>query len=179
MKSSLNYILIAVLVLCFNCGRTERVDTKSVRQALKEREIKKISNADIVEAGMKRGNEDSRSIIECYNKKKDVKINYWNCLDSNRVKAINSLEILIQDKSINLNSEIERSLFEAYQYSFTQKEKLYSNLQDLKNGQLLFTQPFYVSNGIFIDKMDPSDSLAESFGVFFIYYHKKNIIVEP
>ncbi len=164
-----------VIFLLISCGKTDRVDTKEVKEALKGREIKRISPAQILEVVEIEGKTDSKTFVNCSNQKNTT--DYLNCFPQERKQLIDQLKFFPLHDSSGL-SELEKNLTDAYNSAFDGNEELHVNVQDLNNGKMLFTQPVFYSDTSKIISTSPSGfSDKYSFGIIFIYYLKKEIIL--
>lgn len=178
MKNALIYFFLISTITLFNCGQTEKVDTKQVKDALKRREIKKISEAEIMEAGIKKGKETCQTLITCFNKNSIENLNYKQCLDSTTLSLIDTVKIISLESSNDLR-DVEKDLFEAYNYDFTNKQQLFPNLQELNNEMLLYTYPVYynITDKSF-HETPPGDQKPGSVNIVFVYFLKKQLILE-
>ncbi|HYG38009.1 MAG TPA: hypothetical protein VD908_05290 [Cytophagales bacterium] len=179
MKKPFNYFFLILFVALFNCGKTERVDTESVKDAMKSREIKKVSDAEIIEKGLKKGKEDFRLLLECINKNQQKSRSYAQCLIPERSSMIDTLKIFIPGSSPGDFKKVEKELIEAYQYTFSQNQSLHPNIQDLDNDLILYTAPFFTSaaDGKFYEE-ETKDEKPQSFGIAFIFYSKRQLILD-
>lgn len=179
MKKPFNYFFVILFVALFNCGKTERVDTDSVKDAMKSREIKKVSDAEIIEKGLKKGKEDYQILIECLNTNKQKNLSYEQCLIPESSSLIDTLKIFIPGSGIKDFKKVEKELIDAYQYTFSQNQSLYPNIQDLEDGSMLYTAPFFISatDGKFYEK-EIKDENPGSLGIAFIFYSKRELILD-
>ena len=168
-------IILSLLIL--GCGKTERIDTKEVKEALKQREIRKITDAQITEEGLKLGEIDSKNLLDCINRG-DSLSTYTSCLDSLSSGRIKSLKVLKRGEATTNLSKAEADLWGAYQYNFERKLELLNNLQDLRDGRLLFTRPLYLDSADTSRKISlKKENGQSSFAIIFIQYDKRKVIL--
>jgi hypothetical protein len=165
-------LLIIALISLMGCGKTERVDTQAVREEIKQREIRKISDVEIFDRASSLAKEDEQVILDCLNKSSQVAENFpiAGCFQKRDSTRILSGKLFFGNDTVGTN-EVENSLISAYHYDFENKKPLYSNLQDLKDNRLLYSFPLYKNDSVF--------SLTNqngALGIVLIYYSKKEVI---
>ena len=120
-----SYVLLAVLALFFSCNHPglNEEQKKQVREGKRSREIKRISELEILEAAKKRGQE----ITSTLKTKMDT-------------SAIDFSAIWLAD-SVNTQDPKIKQLIDAYQYARDSDTPASIHIEDLNNGQILFAMP--------------------------------------
>jgi hypothetical protein len=165
------YILIFGII---SCGRTERVDTQAVKEEIKDREIRKISEVEIIDKALSLAKKDEKIIFDCLNKSKDVafeKFSIADCFDKSDSSRVLAGKLYVGNDTVGSN-EVEKGLISAYKFDNKNGQKLYSNLQDLKNDQFLYSFPVYKNDSIFA----LTASNAYELGIVLVYYSKKEVV---
>jgi hypothetical protein len=92
--------------------------------------------------------------------------------DSTRIRNLK----IVFDSDVSQLDELEKSLVEAYNFNFNKNQPLYSNVQELKSNQLLYSFPVYKKEGKYsLSKSDNSDNPAD-LGIIMIYMSKQEVI---
>ncbi|WP_420384682.1 hypothetical protein [Roseivirga sp.] len=136
MKRSL-IIMISISALLFSCG-DQKIDTTQARKEMEAREIKVVSDAQIIEKAMDLGN----SVSEKFSIEKSdtgYSVSFGN--DSLYQKAY-----YLFDQEHNLTGK-ELQLFQAYDYNRKNGIPSETNIQKLEGGvKLLYTKPMIISD---------------------------------
>jgi hypothetical protein len=169
-----NRIIISIsLFVVIACGKTDKIDTSAVSKAIKQREIKKISDVDITDKALSLGKKDEQSFITTCLSENDsslIPAGLKECLtltDSSRIKNVE-----IYFDTTNVSNELEKSLVNAYFFDFKRGQQLYSNIQDLKNNEMLYSFPVYKKDGVYSLQKNENSSLR----IVFIYMRKSEIV---
>jgi hypothetical protein len=173
MRHRVRFVFI-IFISLFGCGKTERVDTQAVKEEIKQREIRKISEVEIFDKATSLAKHDEQVILDCLNKKVTSGIENYSipeCFQQKDTARILSGRLFLGTDTIG-KSEMENALISAYQYDFNKKQSLYPNLQDLKNNQFLYSFPIYKNDSIFSLK----ETKAGILGVVLLYYRKKEVV---
>jgi hypothetical protein len=173
MKQVKQFAFILILGL-LSCGKTERVDTQAVKEEIADREIRRISEVEIIDKALSIAKEDEKKILLCLNKSEDTafeKFSIVSCFDKSDSIRILSGKLYLNDDTVGRN-EVENGLISAYKFDSRNGQKLYSNLQDLKNDQFLYSFPVYQGDSIF--SLTPSNT--SGLGIVLVYYSKKEVV---
>ncbi|MEP2024985.1 hypothetical protein, partial [Reichenbachiella sp.] len=130
--------------LLFSACHEQNKNTVSTAELMKSREIKKVSDAEILKKGGEVGNQILSAVLEIASR--NVNTETVNC-EVDSWKAIDSLETTYQSRIERLNSnnqlisELELQLLAAYQYNLENNEKPTSSIQKLNSKTILYTYP--------------------------------------
>lgn len=163
--SDRRFLLLFSLIfisLAWSCTSDKRVDNDAVREELRNREIKKVTEAEIVSKVHEIGNSIALST------KKTLGKNLKNALQNggveNAISFCNTAAMPIVDslsKSLgaeirrvslkarnpnDLPNDLEKKLLEAYEYQLKDSLSLTANVQPVDDDQYLFTKPILIDN---------------------------------
>lgn len=145
INQNIAYYLL-VLGFAFSCGlkTSDKIDSDSVNKEIKERKIKRIHENDIVEKGFSIGNSIALSKkfgSECGLIDKTI---YADSLQSFITK--------IWVECSTPSNEIEKSVWEAYQYNRKNNLELSSNIQKITTSadrkSYLYSSPFVINDSL-------------------------------
>ena len=162
-KISFFYVLMFSL-LVWSCTSDKRVDNNAVREELKNREIKKITEAEIVNKVHEIGN----AIVTEAKKTlgKNLKEAITDGGVENAISFCNTAAMpLVDSLSKTLGAEIrrvstkarnahdlpnalEKQLLEAYEFQMNDSVPLQVNVQPIEEEQYLFTSPIFIDNAL-------------------------------
>lgn len=125
----MKYLFVLSILICSACNQEGMSDEhrQKLKQEAADRKIQRVTDADILNA---------------------AKIQVEEVYSSNQSKRIlqkNAKWISLQDSA---TSGYEQQIQEAYQYSLNQGLALYDNIEDTKDGKIIFTKPGIVSDSI-------------------------------
>ena len=153
---------IAVLISCG--GEQSQLDSESLKEEMSNREIKRISESDIMQRAYELGDEvATQAQIALGSKLKTAmqdggpvsaiefcNVNAYPLLDSLRLKY----QVSIKRASFRTRNpqdsptEMEALLLEAYQYNVENSLELKDNLQKLGDTAILFSRPIVLNNAM-------------------------------
>ncbi|MDQ3394206.1 MAG: DUF3365 domain-containing protein [Bacteroidota bacterium] len=155
---------VAQLFLVFMamaCDGTQKVDRSGIKEEMANRELKKVSEADILNEATRIGQSiaaDAEKLIQ----KKSNELSDGASTDPVRkahVKWVHSLDSLedvyeaeikflslITSKDASEISPLEEELLDAYQYNLENKISLSENIQKSEKGFLLYNKPIILSS---------------------------------
>lgn len=156
--------LVVLFYLVWSCTSDKKVDSEAVRKEIKSREIKKVTEAEIISKVHEIGNSIALST------KKTLGKNLQNALQNGGVEnainfcSLNAMPLVdslsksfgaeIKRVSLkvrnpnNLPDKLERELLEAYAYQWKDSISLNTNVQVLEGNKYLFTKPIFVDNAL-------------------------------
>lgn len=158
---NINYFIsVCLLISLFGCGlENQRVQSESVKEEMKNREIKRISEAQILEKANELGNLIALKSQEILSKNLINKIESNNINDAivfcneNSSSLIDSLRnkygVTIKRVSLknrnpeNQPNELESQIIDAYLYNIENNIELSDNVQILEN-KVYFTRPITI-----------------------------------
>lgn len=163
-KSILLISLIYVIFSAWSCTNDKRVDKEAVKQELKNREIKKLTEAEIVAKVHEIGN------TIALNTKKTLGQNLQKALQQggienaisfcniNALPLVDSLNQLYNSKikrvtlkarnPKDLPNSFEKELLEAYAYQWADSIPLQTNVQEIEENTYLFTKAILIDNAM-------------------------------
>lgn len=165
MRSIVFCILISfVIPFVISCDARRNVDTSAVKKELQQREVKKITDAEIMaramEIGEKITDQAQKSLavkLQASLKRGGTKeaISYCNLhampiVDSISQKygaQIKRVSIKARNKH-DLPDSLERQILEAYKFQLEDSASLQSNIQPLADQYFLFTKPIMINSGL-------------------------------
>lgn len=145
INQNITYYLL-VLSLAFSCGfkTSDKIDANSVNREIKERKIKQIHENDIAEKGFSIGN----AIVNS----KDFST---LCGEINKTTYPDSLQSFISKIWVECDTpsnEIEKSVWEAYQYNVKNKIEMSNNIQRIvspsNKKSFLYSSPVVVNDSL-------------------------------
>lgn len=157
-------ITLASIVCFISCKTDKRVDQDQIKEELKEREIKKVSEAEIFTAAQKWGDTitaKSQKVLASNLKQAIQKGGPPYAIQFCNTRAIPLLDSV--DKTFNVDvrrvslnvrnpqdkpDSLERALLEAYHYNQENDEPHRSNVQEVDESTILYTKPIAINNGL-------------------------------
>lgn len=163
MKNAL--ILVFFLVFGFvRCDSDKKVNTEAVKEEIKSREVKKVTEAEIIEEVRKLGNSVALGTKQTLGKNLQSAIqeggveNAIGFCNLNAMPLVDSLSknygaiirrvSLKARNAMDFPNDIEQKLLEAYKYQKQNSGALKENVQALNDDQYLFTKPIMVENAL-------------------------------
>lgn len=148
------------IVFLAGCDSSQKVDRSAIKEEMANREIKKVTEAEIVSQTLIEGQEiirNSENLLKEKSREKLAYIDRTHSIDSNLIEWVHSLDTLevAHDSEINFldftsnneSSSVEQEILEAYKYDLEQGNTLNENVQKLKESYLLYTSPLIISDG--------------------------------
>lgn len=145
-----------------SCTTDKRLNTEAVREEIKSREVKKVTEAEIVNKVYEIGNEIALNTKKTLGKNLQESLqqggvqNAISFCNLNAMPLVDSLSkkygAVIRRTTLkarnpnDLPSDIEQKIMEAYEYQFKDSIPLKENVQPLENDQYLFTKAIFVEN---------------------------------
>ncbi len=158
MKKS---ILLLIPVVLFSCNFDKnKVDRSQFEEEISNREIKRVTDVQILEQAYKQGDVISKNSQKAIGEKLkmaiqqggfDSAIGFCNAsvhgivdsLKTNYNADIRRTSLKLRNPS-NAPNDKEKQLLEAYQYSFDKKSPIKGGTQVLENGDILYTKPIFM-----------------------------------
>ena len=174
------YYLIGRFIFCliiFSCTN-ERIDTNALAKELKSRKIVHLTQGEISEKAFLAGKTLMDTIANLLeNCKQNSKI---NCCDVDKYDVITNfckdfdadVKFVPLKDSSNL-SDIEKDILRAYVYLYKNNLPMESNIQNLRNGYWLYSQPVLTNNKFSCEQSKITDFL----GIWNIKMSQKMIIL--
>lgn len=154
------YLLFAVL----QCTSDKKVDTDAVKKEIASREIKKVTEAEIMEKVMELGKSVALDSKQTLGKNLQTALQEGgveNAIDFCNLNAMPLVDSLSKNfdatiKRVSLKvrnpedypTELEKQILEAYEYQWKDSISLQANVQPIGEDQYLFTQPIMVENAL-------------------------------
>ena len=151
-----------ILNLSLSCTNDKKVNSEAVREEMKNREIKKLTEAEIVAKVHEIGNEITLKAKKTLGKKLKNAIqnggveNAISFCNLNAMPLIDSLssKFSTEIRRVSLKvrnpndhpDNLEREILEAYAYQWKDSIPLQTNVQALEEGKYLFTKPILIDN---------------------------------
>jgi hypothetical protein len=148
-----------ILLLIFGCNKSRPVKNEAMREEIASREIKRISEAEIVNEAYTAGQNIAQAAEEFIHDKsseslinKDstkIALSYISWLHNvdSISKAYDAEVKIIGISRPQINaSPMEAELLDAYQYNVEQNIELTDNIQKVERERLLYTKPLYIKN---------------------------------
>lgn len=163
MKKILEFLLITSLL--YSCGSNERVSKEVFEEVNKSMEVKKLNEADIIQAGMKWGDEISteaqQQLITALQKAMDEK-GIPGAVEFCNVQALPILQSVSEKHGVGIRrasnryrnpkdkpTEEEMGILEAYEYNIENELPLDPSIQKFENGEVyLYTKAIKIPNGM-------------------------------
>lgn len=158
MKQPVQYLIILfVLFFAFACNE-KRVDSRRFAQEMKNRQLKRVNQGAIMEESLLKGQMMVSLIDTTFKKRLQEEllkngptkamqlcnINIYGIKDS--LASLYHADIKRVNKGIlTSGNKEERALFDAYLYNEEQNLPMDDNLQDMKNGFVLYTKPIILN----------------------------------
>jgi hypothetical protein len=153
-----------LLLVVFHCTSDKKVDTESVKKEIKSREIKKVTEAEIINKVQELGNAVALGTKQTLGKNLQSALqsggveNAISFCNLNAMPLVDSLsknyDAVIKRVSLKVRNpedaptELERELLEAYEYQMKNSAEMKPNVQALGDDQYLFTKPIMVENAL-------------------------------
>lgn len=151
---------ILFIVFLTGCDTSQKVDRSAIKEEMANREIKKVTEAEIISETLKEGQEiikNAENLLKEKSREKLADIRRTHSIDSNLIEWVHHLDTLEEahDAEINFlnftsnleSPSVEQEILEAYNYDLEQGNTLNNNVQKLKDGYLLYTSPLTISDG--------------------------------
>jgi hypothetical protein len=165
MKQLLILAISCFLLLSINqCTSDKKVNTEAVKNEIKSREIKKVTEAEIVSRVMELGKAAALGSKQTLGKNlqqalQDGGVEYAiDFCNLNAMPIVDSLsknfDATIKRVSLKVRnlddypSDLEKQILEAYEYQWKDSIPLQANVQAIGEDQYLFTQPIMVENAL-------------------------------
>jgi len=148
----------------FYCSSDKKVDTESVKKEINSREIKKVTQAEIINKVQELGNSVALSTKQTLGKNLQSALqsggveNAISFCNLNAMPLVDSLSkkygAVIKRVSLKVRNpkdvptELEREILEAYEYQMKNSAEMKSNVQAMGEDQYLFTKPILVENAL-------------------------------
>ncbi len=161
MKHNL-LVLLGLIALSFSCKMDKKVDRSAYEEELKDREIVRVSEAEIFEAAMKLGGQIADETQKTLGSQlqQAVKsdgvpgaIQYCNLqayplVDSLQQKYAASIKRVTSKprNPDNAPDSLEQVIFDAYQYNHENGQPLAENLQAVGKDTYLYNKPIMIGN---------------------------------
>ena len=155
-------IFFIIIVLFWNCTTDKKVNTEAVQQEIASREIKKVSEAEILEKATEIGNEISAAAKMTLGKNLKAALsdggveNAISFCNLNAMPLVDSLNkkfdarikrVTLKTRNPNdFPNDIERKILDAYAYQWKDSIALKENVQKLDSDNYLFNKPILVDN---------------------------------
>jgi hypothetical protein len=148
-----------ILLLIFGCNQSRPIKNEAMREEIANREIKRISEAEIVNEAYTAGqniaqvaeellhNKSSDTIIYDDSTKLDLSYIVWVHNVDSLSKAFDAeVKIIGLSRPQKNASPMEAELLDAYQYNVEQNIELTDNIQKMERDHLLYTKPLFIRN---------------------------------
>lgn len=156
--------LVLFLSLLWSCTTDKKVSSDAVREEIKSREIKKITEAELVSKVHEIGNTIALSTKKTLGKNLQNAMQNGgveNAIDFCNLNAMPLVDSLSQyfgaeirrvsfkvRNQLDLPNDLEQELLEAYAYQWKDSLALQANVQALENDTYLFTKPILIDNAL-------------------------------
>ncbi len=165
MENKTSFIgLVLFLSLFWSCTTDKKVSSDDVREEIKSREIKKITEAELVSKVHEIGNTIALSTKKTLGKNLQNAMQNGgveNAIDFCNLNAMPLVDSLSQyfgaeirrvsfkvRNQLDLPNNLEQELLEAYAYQWKDSLALQANVQALENDTYLFTKPILIDNAL-------------------------------
>ena len=163
MKKIFEFLLM--ITLLSSCGSNERVSKEVFEEVNKSMEVKKLNEADIIQAGMKWGDEISteaqQQLINALQKAIEEK-GVPGAVEFCNVQALPILQSVSEKHGVSIRrasnryrnpqdkpTEEEKGILEAYEYNAENELPLEPSIQKFENGEVyLYTKAIKIPNGM-------------------------------
>jgi len=158
------YLIAFTCIVFFGCADQKKVDRSSFEEELKNREIRRVSEFDILEMARVVGTEIATTSQKTLgmqlknavlNGGVEHAISFCNINVGDLIATLeNERQVQIRRTSKNYRNpenkpdSIELALLEAYQYNLENDLEVTDNVQKIGQDQLLFTRPILVSSNL-------------------------------
>lgn len=153
-----------VFVLAWSCTSDKKVTNDAVQAEIKNREIVKVSEADLLSKVLEIGNSIALTTKNTLGKNLKEALseggveNAIGFCNLNAMPLVDSLSKQSDAKirrvslkarnALDIPNDLERKLLEAYEFQHKDSLPLQANVQALENDQYLFTKPIIVDNAL-------------------------------
>ena len=163
MKKIFEFLLM--ITLLSSCGSNERVSKEVFEEVNKSMEVKKLNEADIIQAGMKWGDEISteaqQQLINALQKAIEEK-GVPGAIEFCKVQALPILQSVSEKHGVSIRrasnryrnpqdkpTEEEKGILEAYEYNAENELPLEPSIQKFENGEVyLYTKAIKIPNAM-------------------------------
>jgi len=165
------WLMCTLLVVATSCKveTDSNMDVEKVKQEIKDRKIRKITDAELLVEASDRG----KTVVALFLEQQPLSQNAcgtdnWLPKEAEEGELGELLErVVVYCKAAPGFGQKERQIWEAYQYNTENGLELQPNIQKLADGeQLLYTHPFSYQN----------TAGGNSLGVLAVYFSKKDVI---
>ncbi len=153
MKRSIS--IIAILLLAFSCG-DQKIDTTKARQEMEAREIKRVSEGEIVEKALSLGNEDIKKLELRLNDEQQYELNNSSDINAN-------FGFVSFDQTKQFDGK-KFQVFDAYAYNAENELSSEPSVQILEGDTILLYANVAKYEGLPV-------------GVFYIEYKRKALVL--
>ena len=161
----MKYISFFFIVLLLTACDDKPADTSNedFKDEMKSRELKKISDGQIIEAALKRGNmiaDTAQKLLSSTLKAKLTEDGVQGAIEFCNLNAYDLIKSLEEDHNVEIKraslkarnpkdhpTDLEEQLLEAYQYQVENDDKLMANIQRDEK-YLLFTRPIVIKDAL-------------------------------
>lgn len=163
MKSRIIWILTLPL-LVINCTTDKPLNNEAVRKEIASRELKRITEAEIISKAHDIGSSIAGSTKKTLGKNLQQAImnggveNAISFCNLNAMPLVDSLSRRFDAKIRRVSlkprnpedapTELEKKILEAYDYQWQDSLELKANVQSIGEGRYLFTKPILIDNGL-------------------------------
>ena len=163
-KYKISLAVLGFILVIGACTSDKKIDQKAVKEEIESREIKKITEAEIIAKVEELGN------LVAANAKKTLGSNLQKAIKSGglehaisfcNIKAIVLTDSLSRQYSAeirrislkprnsqNIPNEIEKQILDAYEHQWKDSIPLQTNVQPIEEKRYLFSKPIMIDNGL-------------------------------
>lgn len=158
------WIVLIILLAACDTGSQRSFNREALQEEMRNREPKKLSEAQIIAEAYRQGEEIAESTQQQLMARLKESINQGgttNALQYCNIQALSltdsasrNHQVLIKRTSLKLRNpknaptELEQQLLEAYQYNADQNLPLEANVQRIGNDYLLYTKPITIGSAL-------------------------------
>lgn len=160
---TLIFFLITILIVSCN-DKPANTSDEAFKEEMKDRQIKIVSDGEIIEAAMRRGEiiaDSAQKLLSASLKRAIAEGGVQGAIKYCNLSAYAIMDSLekyydadIRRAALKVRNpedrptKMEKQILEAYQYQVDNDDKLSSNIQRLGDEYLLFTKPITIQNGL-------------------------------
>jgi hypothetical protein len=179
MSLNLKFSFIILPILVWSCGfSTEKRRPERIEETKELREVKKVSEADIINKTNKLGDSITRKVGGVFMSKISEKYSEGGYEAAAKFCSMNAYPLtdsLAKEYKVflkrvsnkyrnpdNKPSELEKGILEAYEYSIEQGDKLESNVQFIRPGDtILYNNPIRIPSEFCLNCHGTPDQISE------------------
>lgn len=177
-------MILTGLLMAFSCHQAPPGDSKAIKEELRQREIVHLTPSQITERAYEFGDSlstlCSKQLDKELNTRKSVScIPTFNRISEPIAKKFDaSFQRLGLWKNPDLSkaSKNEKTLLEAYVYSYQNKQALPVNLQKLGDKEFLYTRPLTISDNRCIS-CHSEYGLGDTLGLWVLKFPKRQVVM--